>query len=297
MRESSCQRQRGPAVIQGEGEVAMSELLHFHLLGRFAVSLNGLAIDGIKAARLQSLLGYLVLFGEVPLSRQRLAFMYWPETNEDQARTNLRRLIYQIRHDHPALAACLRNPGGRLAWGLDVTVRADVLEFQAARQRGDEARVVESYGGDLLPECDEDWVLDERRHLQDVMVDALRHYAERLEQQGQYEAAIAVVQRRLTLDPLHEDVYRKLMQLHVAAGDRGAAARAYRSLEDRLSRELGVGPSLPTRQLLRQILQLDQAAPPLIEGGLWPTGDRDLPAQALQARTAPQMATTVALSS
>lgn len=247
----------------------MSVVLTFRLMGQFAVSVNGLVDDRLRAARLQSLLGYLALFGEAPLSRQRLAFLYWPETNETQARTNLRRLLFQIRHDHPMLAQCLRTSGGRLAWGAEVRVCADVLDVWTAHQRGDDSRVVELYGGDLLPECDEDWVLDERRRLQDLLANALWRCEERLEHTGQYAAAISLVQRRLALDPLHEDIYRKLMQLHAASGDRMAAMRVYRSLEALLGRELGIGPSLPTRQVLREIVQLDPQRPIRVTG-LWP---------------------------
>lgn len=243
--------------------------LHFHLLGRFVLTVNGLMLERLQAPRLQSLLGYLVLYGAVPLSRQRLAFQYWPETTEGQARTNLRHLLFQIRHDFPELAQCLRTAGGRLAWGSDVHVRADILDLRVAHLRGDDLRVVELYGGDLLPNCDEDWVLDERRRLQDVMADSLCRCEEQMVLGKQYAAAISLVKRRLALEPLHEDAYRKLMRLHALSGDRLAAMRVYQSLEDLLQRELGVGPSLPTRQVLCQVLQVAEVAQPLVEGETW----------------------------
>ncbi|MDQ4108628.1 MAG: hypothetical protein M3138_07480, partial [Actinomycetota bacterium] len=48
----------------------------------------------LESARGQSLLAYLLLHDDAPQSRQRLAFLLWPDSGEGQARTNLRHLLH-----------------------------------------------------------------------------------------------------------------------------------------------------------------------------------------------------------
>ncbi|CAN5347083.1 hypothetical protein BH24GEM3_BH24GEM3_15450 [soil metagenome] len=56
--------------------------LKIRLLGGFSVA-AGDPVPGLNAGRLQSLLGYLLLHRGVPQQRQRLAFLFWPDTPEE----------------------------------------------------------------------------------------------------------------------------------------------------------------------------------------------------------------------
>ena len=58
--------------------------------------------------RLQSLLAYLVLHRATSVSRQRLAFLLYPDSTEEQARTNLRNLVYLLRKALPLLIRTIR---------------------------------------------------------------------------------------------------------------------------------------------------------------------------------------------
>ena len=55
----------------------------------------------VSHARLQELLAYLLLHGNAPVSRQQLAFVFWPDSSEGQARTNLRNLWHRLRRTLP----------------------------------------------------------------------------------------------------------------------------------------------------------------------------------------------------
>lgn len=55
----------------------------------------------MNAERLQSLLAYLVLYRHSPQPRQRLAFYFWADSGEAQARTNLRRELHHLRQALP----------------------------------------------------------------------------------------------------------------------------------------------------------------------------------------------------
>src|SRR5260221_11693709 len=75
--------------------------LHLRLLGDFSLLYNDQQVTTLNTMRLQSLLAYLLLHRDVPQQRQHLAFLFWPDATEAQARNNLRQLLHQLRQALP----------------------------------------------------------------------------------------------------------------------------------------------------------------------------------------------------
>jgi DNA-binding SARP family transcriptional activator len=71
--------------------------MHISLFGNLRIEVAGKPITSVNTNRLQSLLAYLILHGDAPQSRDRLAFTLWPASRESQARTNLRQLIHGLK--------------------------------------------------------------------------------------------------------------------------------------------------------------------------------------------------------
>jgi hypothetical protein len=69
-------------------------VLKVYLLGGFRLLDGEVAVTAINTPRLQALLAYLVLHRHAPQPRSHLAFLFWPDSTEAQARTNLRYLYY-----------------------------------------------------------------------------------------------------------------------------------------------------------------------------------------------------------
>ena len=67
----------------------MTATLQLQLLGGFQLVAGGRPVDGLESPRVQSLLARLVLHTSVPQPRQQLAYLYWLDLVEGQARTNL----------------------------------------------------------------------------------------------------------------------------------------------------------------------------------------------------------------
>jgi DNA-binding SARP family transcriptional activator len=65
-------------------------MLTIQLLGTFCLSYDEQPITNINTQRLQSLLAYLVLHCNAPQPRQHLAFQFWPDSSESQARRRRR---------------------------------------------------------------------------------------------------------------------------------------------------------------------------------------------------------------
>ncbi len=251
-------------------------MLHVSLLGDFRITHDDAPVAGLDAPRLQSLLAYLILHRGAPQSRAHLAFLFWPDTTEAQARTDLRNLLHHLRRALPEADAYLDANVQTLQWRSDAPLILDVAGFEAAvsqagqaLQRNDVAacrgaleRAVALYKGDLLPSCYDDWIIPHREALRQACLSALEGLVRIAEEQRDYEAAIDHARRLLRHDPLHEGTYRCLMRLHALNGDRASALRVYHTCATVLQRELEVAPSVPTREAYEQLLGADARPSP-----------------------------------
>jgi DNA-binding SARP family transcriptional activator len=104
----------------------MSFSLHVRLLGGFALLYNDAPVTSVNTSRMQSLLAYLVLHRDAPQSRRHLAFLFWPDSSEAQARTNLRREYYQLRHALPEADRFLSADAQTSQWNPSAPFTLDV---------------------------------------------------------------------------------------------------------------------------------------------------------------------------
>ncbi|MEG4056904.1 MULTISPECIES: BTAD domain-containing putative transcriptional regulator [unclassified Microcoleus] len=252
----------------------MLSTLDIKLLGGFCLSCADKPIVGVTAERPQALLAYLVLHRDIPQTRQRLAFQFWADSTEAQARTNLRRELHHLRQGLPEADRYLLADAKTLQWNPHAPFVLDVAEFErafAAAEAAERAadvngartaweQAIALYGGDLLPSCEDEWIFPEREHLRQKLLHALESLTRLSEAQGDYRAAIRSAQRLLEIDPLHETSYAALMRSHHLNGDRANALQVYHRCMTLLREELGVDPSASTRKLYEQLL-LEDAAP------------------------------------
>ncbi len=242
-----------------------------HLFGDFRLVMGETPVMTMDLPRVQSLLTYLVLHRHAPQSRTQLAYVFWPDSTESQAHTNLRNLLHKLRRVLPNVDSALHMDRHTVQWRSDATWMLDVLDFESAIARADKAereedhfaqrlaleQAVRVYGGDLLPDCYDEWILPERNRLSQLFLDTLERLAVLLEKEGDYTRAIATAQRLQRHDPLHEAAYRHLMRLYAASGNRAAVVRIYQNCSTVLEQELGVGPSSATREAYEQFLQVE----------------------------------------
>lgn len=246
------------------------------LLGSPELLVDGLPVqvDTRKAIAIVAMLAE-----DATASRDSIAAMLWPESDESRARSALRRTLSALR----SALGDVSFSADRRQVILSDTVKSDVAEFRAAlRAVKDHAHgqvdvcqgcmpVLEDaaslYRGDFLAGFSlrdapafEDWV---RPLVERYRLDA-GDVAERLSagraSLGDYRGAIEAAKRWIELDSLHEPAYRNLMLLSAWAGDRAGAVEAYRSCVSVLSAELGVSPLEETTELYEAIL--DEDLPP-----------------------------------
>jgi len=102
----------------------------------------------------------------------------------------------------------------------------------------------------LLPGEEADWLERLRRHMADVRLRSLECLAEVWIAQGDPALAARDAAEAIEIDPYRESAHRLLIRAHVAAGDRGAAARALEACRRVLEEELGVTPGQDTLDLV-----------------------------------------------
>ena len=250
--------------------------LHVHLLGDFRLTYGEEPVTSVNTSRLQSLLAYLMMHRDAPQSRHHTAFLFWPDSTEAQALTNLRNLLHHLRRALPDADRFLQADTLNLQWQSDVPFTLDVADFEAAlaraeqtEQAGDQATLqkaleeaVAVYQGDLLPSCYADWIQPERERLQQAFIGALERLARLLEEKRDYPGAIDHAQRLLRHDSLHEATYQRLIRLYALSGNRAAALRIYHTCATVLRRELGMDPSPATRRAYERVLQAETPPAP-----------------------------------
>ncbi len=243
--------------------------LHLRLLGDFSLIYGDRQVTSLNTTRLRSLLTYLVLHRDVPQQRQHLAFLFWPDATEAQARNNLRQLLHQLRQAFPAVEHFLSADAHMLHWHPVTPFHLDVAAFEqtltladAATRRNDQHALQDAleqadnlYCGELLPGCYDEWILPERDRLRQRHLQVLEHLLRLFEGRGDTVTAIRYAQRLIGLDPLSEDLSRRLMRLFALNNDRASALHVYHTCVTTLQRELGVDPDPATREAYERLMQ------------------------------------------
>ncbi|NJN85940.1 MAG: hypothetical protein HC881_06020 [Leptolyngbyaceae cyanobacterium SL_7_1] len=146
--------------------------LQVKLLGEWSITCGDRAITSINTARSQALLAYLILHRHLPQPRQRLASHLWVDSTDTQARSNLRKELTYLRRDLPKAEQFLLVESKTLQWSPIAPFTLDVMEFENALKAAEMAdfpvkqallkQAIALYKGDLLPSCEDEWIVPER---------------------------------------------------------------------------------------------------------------------------------------
>ncbi|MFQ5709292.1 MAG: AAA family ATPase [bacterium] len=255
----------------------MIPTLSLSLFGDFRLSSQNQPVQGVDTGRMRSLLAYLALHRDAEITRQRIAFLFWPNSEEGQARTNLRQLLHHLRQSFPDLEHYLDIDARTVKWRSSSPVCIDVAEFIKRISEAEEAaktadllsertaleNAARLYSADLMPECYDDWIEPDRDRLRQLLTGALERLTEICEQQGQYQEALSYAERLLTIDEFDESTYRLLIRLHALNKDRASSLRVYNRCVEVLSNELDIEPAAETQEAHHRITRAALGPEPL----------------------------------
>jgi DNA-binding SARP family transcriptional activator len=239
----------------------MQGFLQVNLLGGFQLLFDEKPVELAYSTRLQTLIAYIVLHRSASVARERLAFLFWPDTSESQARTNLRNLIHQLRQALPFISTYIDFDNNILEWRGDNAFRLDIDEFRRCliavpgeAPTKDELEVAARlYKGDLFPACYDDWILPAREKLHQEFMDALDRLTSLQEEAGEYSEALHTARLLVQADPLQPAANQRLMRLYTLIGDRPAALKAYRAYSRLLWDEVGAKPEAQIEELYQRL--------------------------------------------
>ncbi|MBX3061428.1 MAG: AAA family ATPase [Anaerolineae bacterium] len=213
---------------------------------------NTVHVDTRKA---YALLAYLALTG-VAQSRDTLAALLWPESDNATARGSLRRTLSSLNAALNGIGLQIERESVALEFPV---LSIDVITFEQHIAAHRDTAAAEIYKGDFLQGFSlrdsadfDNWQYTQTERLRRLLSSALERLAMNT---GNLEVAIRHAQRWLVLDSLHESAHRQLMRLYAASGQRSLALKQYRECVRILDEELGVSPLEETSRLYQSILE------------------------------------------
>jgi len=209
-----------------------------------------------------ALLVYLSVAGDRH-SREKLMTLLWPESTPQQAQASLRNSLARLRQALAEAKSYILVEEELLSFDPEAEVICDWQTITSAVRTEDVAvlqQAVGLYRGDFLegfslPDAPgfDDWATLQREHWHNQMSEILARLSQLQANQGQVKAGLATATRWTALDPLNESAHRRLIELHLMAGDRTAALQAYEACRAELATELAAEPSPETEALAERI--------------------------------------------
>ena len=206
-----------------------------------------------SAAKTSALLYYLAHKNHW-VDRNTLAYLFWADVPEENARGNLRNLLSRLKN--LSYAQTLEIERGRLRWVADTDLKA----FQNALETENTSQTIELYTGELMqgfrldgaPEF-EAWLETERQEIFSVWRETVFQLSSALETEGQHENIANAFEKLHKADPFDEDVLKRYLQSLHLTGRQSKALDTFKQFEQKLKDELGGEPEQTTLDLIKQI--------------------------------------------
>ncbi len=193
------------------------------------------------------------------VSREVLATLFWPDTDEAGARRNLRMMLSRIRDE--SWASGLEIAASQCRW----QGTTDYQLFREALGAGDWAGAISLHRAPLLADwrvpdvpAFEEWLELEREDSLSAWRDASLKHVSLLREQQSYAEMSRLLGSLLRVNPLEEDILQAYLEAAYLAGQRDDALKMYQRFVTLLRQELDLEPLQKTQQLATMI---QQAAP------------------------------------
>ena len=243
-------------------------MLTARFLGHFQLQIADENIENQVTGRVAALLAYLAITRQ-PQPRTHLAELLWDNVSEQQARSNLR---YCLRNLRKALSNYVVVHGDIITLNDDLPHWVDVSAFSHHMTtplglNGRDAEQVLLLQEALNLYTDEfltgfyvndasnfmRWLLAQRRHLHALFIRGLQLRVQQHLDRREYEEGLELNHVLLTLEPWREEAHRQRMLLFAYTSQRSAALQQYNLCHQILQDELDVSPMDETTTLFEEI--------------------------------------------
>ena len=245
-------------------EGVSSSVVEVNALGPARVVVDGREIPRTEWVSQRAREMFFFLVDKTSVPRDELLALFWPETPQGRALTNLYQTLYRMRRALGGEAVILRDQVCQLAENLDVRYdvaafeegasRALALPHQDLRRIGALEHAVDLYLGDYLAYLPVEWARQRREELSETYVHVLREYSDELVVLTRYGDARAVLSRALAVEPLRDDLHQRMMRVLASQGRIHEVVEHYQHYCESLRREMGLDPPPETRSLYGSLI-------------------------------------------
>ena len=213
------------------------------------------------------------------VSKEVLSEIFWPQQQEENARSNLRQNLSYIKKicteelanlctEEVSIISSERNV---CALNENLDIKVDLIEFWANLRAGYRADDLETktsllqsaadaYQGSVLggvyvrgSAAFEEWLMFEREAVNQNLVRVCKDLAAIYQKKDLTEKAITCRKKLLQMDPLLEEVHLELMKLYYQNKERAKAICQYKECVRILGEELNISPMEETRAFYQKI--------------------------------------------
>ncbi len=249
-------------------------LLSISLFGCVRVNHDHGVVDSRLTHSTQGLLAYLILFRHRSHPREVLTEIFWGDKDPDRSRRSLNTAIW---HLHGILEPRGVKRGtylisahhDEIGFNQDSPFWLDVQAFDEGTSRAaapgltdieatvsDLEKAIALYRGDLLEGFYDDWALCERETLRARYLSTMIFLMDAHRKRGDFEKSLFYGRKLLEMDPLREEIHRKMMRMYLDGGHRTQAMRQYEICKEALARELQIAPMQETQDLYKTLLSI-----------------------------------------
>jgi DNA-binding SARP family transcriptional activator len=244
-------------------------MLEVRLLGQFNIRINGEIVD-IPSRAEQSLLAYLMLNAGTAFRREHLAGLFWPDSDESNAKGYLRQALWRLRKSFSEAAPSTQDyfQANKISIAFDPSYpyRLDtaVLEEETGGSLEDLLTATQVYAGELLPGFYDEWAVLERERLRSIFNRKMQRLLGQIKSARRWQDLIQQAERWISMGDNPEPAYRALILGHAMQGDVSGAQVAYDRCRMIFERDLQVELSPETVMLAEKALSgkpLEQVTP------------------------------------
>jgi DNA-binding SARP family transcriptional activator len=250
--------------------------LRVKMLGQFEVFTEKKTIERWQSAKAKAIFQYLMTRPRLPVPKETLMEILWPDADPESAGNNLKTAIHNLRQLVNSLSDNKDNypfilflQGGYTV-NREITLWIDVEEFEKHWEDGyrleKQGRVGEAqrefenavglYRGDYLEDLPyEEWTLQRRESLKDTYISVLSRLADYALAAADYENGIILCQKILAKDVGREDAYRKLICCHSRLGRRQRARDWYEICRRTIWADFETLPEKETTDLYQRLIR------------------------------------------
>jgi len=195
--------------------------------------------------------------------KEQITAALWPDLSPAKATSNFHINLYRARR--AVFPGIFTLEQGRYKLNPDVNIWFDVAEFEDLLNRAKNLppsskaraanleRAIELYRGSFMEEFYSEWTEMRRREFEDKYLKALSLLTSFYGDTGEYDRAIALLEKFIAIDPYQDEIYCQIMEWYLVIGDKVSALRTYKRYIDTVASEKEFTPSARIQELHKRI--------------------------------------------